>query len=368
MKEKISLWQLFILIILSTLGSSIVVNIGVKADNNAWIAILIACLSGLFLVYLYLQLLYWFPKKNLFEILDICLGKWVGRLIGFLYITYFFLLAAYVVRDFGELMVSTIYLLTPIEFIHLTLILLVLYIVMLGIEVLGRSAEIFFPYAFVFLLFVGLGIVFSGELKLENLEPILQDGAMQVLNPALREVIHFPFGEFIVFMVIIPYTTLFKKAAKTSVLAYLVSGLLLTYSSILQISTLGVLKNRVNFPLLSAARNISLLNFIERVDLLIVFIMMLGIIVKVSILFYGGLKGLENIFHLPYRSFGFPMAMIIALFSIWIAEDFPTYTLKGIVFLSHYIQTIFHIVIPTLLVAIAFFKRRKGEVNQLESL
>jgi spore germination protein KB len=363
MKEKISLWQLFILIILSTLGSSIVVNMGVKAENNAWIAIIIACVSGLFLVYLYLQLLYWFPKKNLFEIIEICLGKWAGRLVGFIYIGYFYILASYVLRDFGELMVSTIYLKTPIEFIHLTLILLVLYIVMLGIEVLGRASEIFFPYAFIFIFFVGLGIAFSGDLKLENLAPVLQDGPMQVLVPAFTEILNFPFGELIIFMVIIPYTTLFKKAAKTSVVAYLISGLLLTYSSILQIATLGVLKPRVNFPLLSAARNISLLNFIERVDLLIVFIMMLGIIVKVSLLFYTGLKGLENIFQLPYRSFGLPMAMIIALFSIWIAEDYPSYILKGLVYFSGYIQTVLHLVIPALLVAIAFFKRKKSVVS-----
>jgi spore germination protein KB len=368
MKEKISLSQLFIIIILSNLGSSIVVNIGVEAENNAWIAILIACFVGLFFVSIYFKLLKLFPNLNLYEILEICFGKWLGRLIGILYITYFFLISSFVLRDFGELMVTTIYSQTPIEFISLTMILLVLYILTLGIEVLARAAEIFFPYALLFLIFVGVGIAFSGMLNLENLFPILQDGMMQVIKPALTELIHFPFLEIIAFMVIIPSVSQFQKSTKVAYIAYIVSGLFLAYSSILQITSLGVIKNRVNFPLLSAARQISLLNFIERVDLLIVFIMMLGIIVKVSILFYGGLRGLESIFKIQYRSFGFPMAMIISLFSISIAEDYPTYIEKGIVVVTYYIQTFLHIVVPVILLLLALFKKKKRRVvNSHES-
>jgi spore germination protein KB len=368
LKEKISLWQLFILILLSNLGSSIVVNIGIEAENNVWMAIIIACLSGLLFVYVYLKLLYWFPGMNLFEILTQCFGKWVGGLFNFMYIAYFLLIASFVLRDFGELMVSTIYSRTPIEFIHITMILLVLYILLLGIEVLARSVEIFLPYAMLFLIFVGFGVVFSGVVKFDNLSPMLQEGLFQVMKPAFTELIHFPFLEFIAFMVIIPYVSKFRLAAKVSIAAYLMSGLFLVYSSILQVTTLGVLKSRVNFPLLSVARQISLLNFIERVDLLIVFIMMLGIIVKVSVLFFSGLKGLEHIFKIPYRSFGFPIAMLIVLFSILIAEDYPTYLEKGIVVVTYYIQTFLHFVVPLLLFAVGFFKKKKRVVNQLESV
>jgi spore germination protein KB len=360
MKENLSLWQLFILILLSNLGSSIVVNIGVEAENNAWLAILLACFGGLPFLYVYFLLLKWFPNKNLFEIIEICLGKWIGTGLTFIYIVYFLLIASFVTRDFGELMVTTIYTNTPIEFIHLTLILVILYLIQLGIEVLARASEIFIPYSLLFLIFVGLGIAFSGKFKTDNLLPILQDGFMQVLKPAFTELLHFPFLEIIAFMVIIPYVTKIQHAFKISLFAYLISGVFLMYSSIIQIVTLGILKDRVNFPLLAAAREISLLNFIERVDLLIVFIMMLGIIVKVSILLYGGLKGLEVISKIPYRSFGFPIAMIIVLFSISISEDYPTYIEKGIV-ITHYVQTGLHVVIPVMLLVVAVF--RKGSVK-----
>ncbi|MFD2444553.1 GerAB/ArcD/ProY family transporter [Bacillus sp. CGMCC 1.16607] len=368
MKENISLWQLFILILLFNLGSSIVLNLGTEAKNNAWISILIACAAGLLLVFIYYQLLSWYPKQNLFEIIEACFGKWLGRLFSTLYIVNFFLLASFVLRDFGELMVSTIYTRTPIEFIHLTMIIVILYILTLGIEVLGRAAEIFIPYALLFLLFVGLGIIFSGEFDIENLFPILGDGLMPVLKPVYPVLLNFPFGEFITFMVIIPYVSNIRYARKVGISAYLLSGIILAYSAILQIAALGILKDRANFPLLSAAREISLLHFIERIDLLIVFIMMLGIVVKVSVLFYGGLKGLEHIFRLPYRSFGFPMAMIVSLFSISIGEDYPSYFEKGVIFIPNYFQTPLNMIIPLLLLTIAFIKKKMGLVNKNESI
>lgn len=367
LKENISLWQLFILIILFNLGSSIVVNIGAGAGNNSWIAILIACFAGLLLISIYFLILFRFPKLNLFEILEICFGKWLGKLLGIFYSTYFFLIASFVLRDFGELMISTIFEETPIEFITLTMILVILYILILGIEVLGRVAEIFIPYAVTFLIFVGIGISLSGELELKNLSPLLGEGLKPILQEVFRNLIHFPFGEFIAFMVIIPYVTRFNHTVKTGVSAYVLSGFILAYSAILQIATLGPIKNRTNFPLLAAAREISLLNFIERVDLLIVFIMMLGIVVKVAIFFYGGLKGLETIFQIPHRSFGFPIAMIVSLTSITIGKNFASYIYIGIEVIPLYLQTTFQIGIPLLLLTIAFFKKKKRVVTKDES-
>ena len=96
--------------------------------------------------------------------------------------------------------------------------------------------------------------------------------------------------------------------------------------------------------------------------------MMLGIVVKVSVLFYGGLKGLEHIFQIPYRSFGFPMAMILSLFSISIGEDYPSYFEKGVEIIPKYFQTPLQIIIPVFLLAIAFIKKKMRVVNKNESI
>lgn len=362
-KENVSLWQLFILILLFNMGSSLIKNLAVNAENNGWIALLFACLIGACVLLVYFQLLRWFPKRNLFGIIELCLGKWISPLLCVVYISYFIFIASYALRDFGELLVSTIFEQTPIEFIHISMILVITYILTLGIEVLGRSAEIFFPYFVLFFAFLGVGIVLSGEIETQNIFPILGEGVKPVLKAVFPNLIYFPFSEILTFMMVFPIVSNFRKGLKVGMGAYLLSGIILAYSSLLQIATLGVLKQRSNFPLLSAAREISLLNFIERIDLLIVFIMMLGIIVKVSMFFYAGLKGLEHVFNRSYRNFIFPFGMIIAFFSIMIGENYSTYTKKGSEVLPLYVQTPIYILFPLLLLIIAFIKRKWKEAD-----
>ena len=50
--------------------------------------------------------------------------------------------------------------------------------------------------------------------------------------------------------------------------------------------------------------------------------MMLGILVKSAVYLYGGLKGLEYVFRVPYRYFVFPISMIVAIFSILTSANF----------------------------------------------
>jgi spore germination protein KB len=370
MKENVSLWQLFILIFLFNMGSSLIKNLAADAENSGWIAMIVACLIGVCILSVYLLLLHLFPKENLFGIIEVCLGKWLSPVLSIIYISYFLFIAAFALRDFGELLVATIFEKTPLEFILISMILVITYILTLGIEVLGRSAEIFIPYFVLFFTFLGIGIIFSGELEIQNIFPILSDGVKPILKSIFPNLIYYPFSEIVAFMMVFPYVTNVRKGRSVGIAAYLVSGMLLAYASFLQIATLGQLKNRSNFPLLSAAREISLLNFIERIDLLIVFMMMLGIIVKVSIFFYAGLKGIEHVFNRPYRSFVFPFAMIIAFISLILGENFTTYTSIGREILPTYVQTPIYIIFPLLLLLIAFVKGKakaaKGE-NQHES-
>jgi spore germination protein KB len=367
MKEKVSLWQLFILILLFNMGSSLIKNLASDAENNSWLAILAGCLIGVSILCGYLLLLHFFPKENLYGIIEVCLGKWLSPVLSIVYVSYFLFIAAFALRDFGELMVATIFEKTPLEFIFITMILVVAYILTLGIEVLGRSAEIFFPYFFLFFSLLGFGILFSGELDIQNLFPVLGDGVKPILKAIFPNLIYFPFSEILAFMMIFPYVSNVGKGRTVGIAAYIVSGIMLAYASFLQVVTLGILKNRSNFPLLSAAREISLLNFIERIDLLIVFMMMLGIIVKVSIFFFAGLKGLEHVFHRPYRSFVFPCAMIISFISLTVGENFSTYSSIGRELLPLYVQTPIYIFFPLLLLLIAFIKRKKKGGNQHES-
>jgi spore germination protein KB len=359
-KENISLWQLFVLIITYETGSAVIVTIGNEAKQDAWLAILLASVIGVVLVRMYCFLLSQVPNKNLFEITETVLGRIAAIGLSFAYILFFFYSASRDLRDFDELMATAILPDTPIEVISVTLILVIAYILYLGLEVLGRTSEIFIPYIMGFILILTFLLLFSGEIRLTNLQPILAEGVHPIIKAVFPGLLGFPFGELIVFTVVMVYTNKFKYVGKVSMIAVGMSGLLLSVATILQISTLGVdARSRSNFPLLGAARHISIANFIERVDALVVFIMMLGVLIKISLFFYGGLKGLEYIFRIPYRYFVFPMAMLIALFSILIAENFAEHIQEGLKFVPLFIHMPFEIGIPIFLLLIVLWKHRK---------
>ncbi|MFE8701388.1 endospore germination permease [Cytobacillus sp. FJAT-54145] len=360
--ENLSLWQLFIVIFIFELGSAAVVGIGGEAKQDAWIAIAVATVLGIGLVAFYIILLSMVPGKNLFEVFCFCFGKWLGKLISLMYVIYFFYIAARVLRDFCELIASSIFEETPIEVIAISMILVVSYMLYLGLEVLGRASEIFIPYLFSFIIIIGIFILFSGEMEFTNLLPVLPEGLGPVFKAVFPSILTFPFGELIAFTILFPAITKRKKVLPVGILAVLVSGLVLIYNSIVQIATLGPeMKERSNFPLLSAAREISLLEFIERVDLIIVFIVMYGIIVKVGVFFYGGLKGLELIFNRSYRAMIVPIGTLIAFFSIEVSHNFAEHIQEGLEVVPMYFHVPFQIIIPMLVFPILYWKVKKQQ-------
>jgi spore germination protein KB len=173
--ESISQIQLVVLIILFNSGSTIILNIGEEAKNNAWLAILLASWIGVAIMLFHFRIMNYYPGKHLYQMLDSGLGKILGHIVGMGYILYFFISAGLSVRNLGELMVNTIFPETPIEVFMISMVLTSAYILYHGIEVLGRSTEIFFPYFIVFLLLIGIGLLFSGQLLIRHLEPFLGD-------------------------------------------------------------------------------------------------------------------------------------------------------------------------------------------------
>ncbi len=122
-KVKINSFQLFALVFLFEMGSAILVGLGSKASQDAWIAILLGMAGGLLLFLIYHRLFTYYPDLPLTGYAQKITGKWVGRIIGLLYISYFIYLAARILRDFGELLTSTIYTRTP-QFVTTSLMML----------------------------------------------------------------------------------------------------------------------------------------------------------------------------------------------------------------------------------------------------
>lgn len=359
--EKVSLNQLFFLIFSFELGSAIVIGLASEAKQDAWIAVLFALAGGLILVTLYCSILKKYPGHNLFEIFEQISNRKIALFFTGLYTLYFFYIAARVLRDFCELMKTAIFVITPIEFIALLFMFTIAYVIYLGIEVFGRTLEILSPYTFLLMFLLIFFLYINQSVSLQNLRPVLAQGLIPIIKVAFPEVLTFPFGEMVVFTVIMAGVSKFKYLTSVSIVSVLLSGITLSYFSFLKAAVLTPTMVLISpFPLLSATREISVAKFIERLDAIVVYMMMLGIFVKVCIFFFAGLKGLEYSFRIPYRYFVVPFAMLITLSSLWVAKNFTEHLEEGVKLVPLYIHIPFQIIIPLCVWLFVKLKAKKG--------
>jgi spore germination protein KB len=362
-KENISLTQLFVLIFNFLLGSSIVIGIGKEAMQNAWISILLMTFIGMGLMYLYYSINSLLPNKNLFEILEYCFTRPISMLLSLGYVVYFLYAATRVMRTFGEMITTAILPNTPIEVISFTIMLVVAYILYLGIEVLARVSEIFTPYTVVFIILLLIFLI--PNIEFHYLQPILGVGIKPIIDSMFPHMLLFPFGELIVFSVIVSSVNKLEKGKKVSLIAVLTAGIVLVIATILMIITVGADAFQYsNFPMLSAARLVSLGNFLERIEIIVVFVMTLGVVTKVSVYVYCGLKGMEYIFRLPYRYFTVPISMLVSCFSILIAVNYGDHlkTLKSPIIIYYYVTM--QLIIPIMTIIILKRKTKKNHSAQ----
>ena len=243
------------------------------------------------------------------------------------------------------------------------------YILYLGIEVLGRTAEIFSPYMFVFILLLFIFLYAGEKINLTNVQPILSSGIKPILKSAIPSIIAFPYGELIAFTVIFAHIGDFKITRRVCLISVFVASLILLSSVFLIIATLGEnTAARANFPLLIAARLVSIGEFLERIDVLVVFIMMLGILIKSSVFLYGGLKGIEYIFKIPYRYFAMPVSCIVAMFSIFITLDFSDHLVEGLNVDLFILHVPLEFMIPISITSIVLVKKWKKQRNEERGL
>jgi spore germination protein KB len=239
-KAKISASQLFILMVLFELGSALLVPLAIRAKQDAWLGILLGMLGSFVLFLVYHKLYTYYPNLLPTEYMRKILGKVMGTALAFVYILYFMYDASRVLRDFGEMLLTFAYPDTPLFIANALLMLVIIYTIRKGIEVIARSGELLFIFMYVLAVAGFILIISSGLIEIKNLQPVLEEGLLPSVKVALSETLYFPFTEAIVFTMILPYLNDSKKAKVTMLCATGLSGINLTITMLINISVLGV--------------------------------------------------------------------------------------------------------------------------------
>jgi spore germination protein KB len=319
--------QLFVLIILFEVGSTTLFALGIGAKQDAWIVVLLASFIGLGLLWVYTQIPVCYPNKNFSEILNVAVGRKLAIPLLIIYALYFLSGASFNFYEFGALIKMTALPMTPLLVILYIFMFVSVYILMLGFEVLARTGEILLPIFLIFLITIYIFTMFSGQFDISALLPVLGKGIQPILGKTLLDVVVFPFGELVVFIMFWHFVNKQELIRKTSFLAMGLSTFLIIFSLIVILSVLGPeLAANAEIPLLETILSINIAEIITNLDLLAVLIMFIGGFYKMSLHFYGGVLAITWIFKIKN-----PKWLIIGLGMI-----FPIYNTIRFEHIAHH--------------------------------
>lgn len=240
MKPKISLYQLFILMVLLPYGTAILFYLASDTKQDAWIAMLLYSLGGIVLQLIYTTLYYKYPNDTLVTYLPKIYGKVLGNILSVIYISYFAYIGARNIRDFLEITKITQLSMTPMIYTGILFIVIVIFSVNKGLKSIASTAQFFFLLIIFVPFLVWILLLLMGDvIDSSNLRPFLQEGIVSVIKKGWP-LISFPYGESILFTMIFPYVANRNKIRQVAILSIIFEGVILSLSTILLIVSLGV--------------------------------------------------------------------------------------------------------------------------------
>lgn len=363
-KLQIKPSQLLCSIILVEFGSALLLDVARNAGKDGWITLLIGTVIGIIIYSIYVKLFHYYPDLPLTSYIQKIWGPYVGWIVSLLYVVYFIYIAGRILRDFAELLIITAYTNTSILTIGLLMIVSISYAVMKGLNGLARISSICLVTVLTAIILIVLGEALSGLFQFHRTLPVLENGWRPVFETLFPTVTTAPFGELIVFTMLLPFLSKKEKAFKFGAVAIIISGVYLAFSSILHLIVLGEsIAVRSTFPILSAASMINIADFISRINALIVFAMVILGFFKISIFFYCAVLGASHLFKVSEKKlFILPIGILILYSSIISAWSFNEHAYEGFLVVPYYLHLPFQIIIPLLLLITIIIKNRLKEL------
>ncbi|MDQ8735186.1 endospore germination permease [Paenibacillus sp. LHD-38] len=358
--QKISARQLTILVTFYIVGVAILIIpsfLAVAAKQDAWIAALLTVGAALTIIPLYNALGRRFPDMTFAEYTEEILGRCIGKAVSLLFFIGFpFLIAALTLRNIGDFLTTQVIPETPIHAVHILFMAVVVMGARLGLEPLSRAAEIFFPW--IMLLFVLLVMFISPQIKVENMLPIMEGGIKPIVMAAIP-FFSFPFLEPVILLMVYPYVNRTEKAGKAMVVGVLLSGIILCVITALSILVLGADQTARNtFPSYVITKNISIGDFLERIEAIMAIIWFITSYFRLVLMFYITALGLTQCLNLrDYKVITLPLAMILIVLSI-LAIPNSTYLMNFIPVWGVYATT-YGLVLPLLLLVAAVVRKKR---------
>lgn len=364
---KISGLQFGVLVMLYVVGTSILLvpssfsQIVKFAKEDTWISIIAVTIIGLILVSFYDYMGRKFGNRTLVEMIEEVFGKWIGKSISSLWCAYTLLLASLVLRNLGDLMTTQVLADTPIQAILALFLATGIIGARSGLEVTGRTAEIFVPWVvFFFLILIFFNVP---NVNGTNMQPMFHQDIRTLMYSMIPN-IGSPYLELVVFLMIYPAVNQQKKATKGIYIGMLIGSFMILITTVMIILVFGPdTVERITFSSYVLGKKISLGRFVERIEVVVAILWILSAYVKMTVLLYVTAIGISKTTgsksHQPLL---LPIGLVIMALSI---ISYPDFAYFKTFFTNTWtpLAATFGIVLPVILVITAMIRGKWNKQN-----
>ncbi|MFE5324652.1 endospore germination permease [Paenibacillus sp. NPDC056579] len=330
------------------------------AQRDLWLSPVWASIAGVITLWLAVRLERFYPGKTIIQYLVSILGTGLGKAVGLLFLFYYLHQNGNIIRIFQELVVSNFLTFTPMFVVIGGMIIICGCAVRGGLEVIARTAQVFIPIVFLFSILVFVLLI--PELSVKKLFPILERG----LGPSLKGAI-VPwswFTHFFLLPYIIPYLRDREKGQKWGMISIFAIVSMLVIFNTYTLMLFGSITGKFTYPVMQAARLISIADFLEHVESVVVVIWVAGAYLKIAIYYYVLVLGTAQWLNLGnYKPIVFPLGMLLLVFTLWVApslQDLSTFVDKAAPFYDSLVQ----ILIPLLLLLIVLIRNKMSSKKE----
>lgn len=314
-KGIISSTQLMFLIIGLLQGSTITVAfISGITKRNTWIVLLTGFIIALFLLLVYTSLSKKYPDKNLIEMNSVIYGHYLGGFMSILYIYFFWFLIPSNVRRISDIYGTYLLPETDISVFIIIIILVCIYTIRKGVEVIARVGFILSVMIFISSILI---TVFSiNNMNLSNFLPLFQINLKEFIQ-GTNIMVSIPWGEMVIFLMIFPYVDDKKQIKKFSFWGLIMGSIYFLVVILRNTAVLGNIESILVLPSYQVTRFINIGEIFTRMEIWAGIILLIDSFSRICLFYYATVLSIAQFFKLrSYNPLVIPVGIISVVLSI----------------------------------------------------
>lgn len=364
-KKNLSIRAFYLIFIISAIQAGVGIlnaprDIFLVAGHDAWVSIIISFIYMIIIVAVMFLILGQYENTDIFGIQVDIFGKWMGRILGTIYILFYIGALLSVLNSYILLIQIFIYPSMPAMVMAVLLMILIVYTVLGGFRVVIGVAFVFgllTPWIF-FLLYDPIS-----RMEFFHFQPMFQTSISDLLKGAHTSAYTFLGIEYL--FIIYPFIENKRQAKLPVYIGITISTLLVLLTTIISIGYFSLHDfQRMDWPVLRLFKSVSF-SFLERFDYIIIAEWMMVVIPSLSLMMWAITHGMKRLYKIPQKNTLYIMAILFIVISGSLKYSYQIDKLSEIIAkIGFWITFVYPLFLLPLVLIKSKWRKYKGSVNK----